>query len=253
MPTQRHANLVTGASRGIGRAIVEGILAVGETVTGVSRSVAPWRDRAGATPVLADLSDPGVAARITDEFCDRIPDGAGTVTFIANAAQLSPIGLVGELNPPDTAAAVSTNLVTPIVMTDRLIARLTQVDSVPRALRIILVSSGAAQRPMPGLSVYGAGKAGLNAFAASVQAEAAVRGMDLRVWAVSPGIVDTGMQETLRDQPVHRLPEGDLYRRWYEEGQLRTPADAAATILGLRDREDLEPGRYYHINEIADR
>jgi benzil reductase ((S)-benzoin forming) len=183
-----------------------------------------------------------VARMVTEEPASR-------VTLIANAAQLEPIGLAGTLPTAEIHRAARLNLVTPIALTQQFVRLF---GDMPVPTRVILISSGAARRVMPGLSVYSATKAGINAFAASAQAEVERPGgpADLRIFAVSPGLVDTDMQERLRETDESALPERDTYRTWQQEGALTTPAEAAAKILTLFDREDIQPGSFVHVRDL---
>ena len=138
---------------------------------------------------------------------------------------------------------------TPIALTQQFVRLF---GDIPVPKRVILISSGAARRVMPGLSMYSATKAGINAFTASAQAEVERPGgpVDVRIFAVSPGLVDTGMQETLRESDESALPEREMYRAWQEDGALSSPAEVAGKIRTLFDREDVQPGTFVHVRDL---
>jgi benzil reductase ((S)-benzoin forming) len=249
-------HIVTGASRGVGAALVEQLIGPEATVFAVSRTVSDElvelaADRGGSLRWFPmDLSDPEVVDVLMARIARMVTaEAASRITLIANAAQIEPIGLAGTLSTADIALAARLNLVTPIALTQQFV-RLFGDTPVPK--RVILISSGAARRVMPGLSVYSATKAGINAFVASAQAEVERPGgpEDLRIYAASPGLVDTGMQETLRETDETALPERENYRAWQEEGTLSTPAEAAGKIRTLFDRDDIQPGSFVHYRDL---
>lgn len=252
-------HIVSGASRGVGEAIAAQLLDRGDQVAGIARHRSSRLGQAAAEAAgrlrwyERDLSDPAtIDTTVAEILRDTDAARAELVTFFAAAARLEPIATAGGSKSSlteDIDTALRLNLVAPAAMTHRLLAELGTAG--PR-IRIVLLSSGASQRPMPGLGIYGASKAGLNSFVASVQAEVDLRASVGRVaiWAVSPGIVDTSMQTTMRAQDPAALPERDTYRSWHAEGQLASPDAAAGKIISVIERDDLPPGSYIHARDL---
>lgn len=249
-------HIVSGASRGVGEAIAARLLERGDCVAGIARSRSARLDRLAAQAAgrlfwyERDLSDPGrVDATIDQVLSDTGAADDRLVSFFAAAARLEPIGTAGMPPTAEIDATFRLNLTTPVAMTHRLLQALARSAA---TLRIVLLSSGASRRPMPGLGIYGGSKAGLNAVVASIQAELDQREVGGRaaIWAVSPGIVDTAMQETMRAQDPAALPERDTYRSWYAEGQLSSPEEAAARVISVIERDDLQPGSYIHVRDL---
>jgi NAD(P)-dependent dehydrogenase (short-subunit alcohol dehydrogenase family) len=276
--------IVTGASRGLGAALVAAGLDAGAAVIGVSRSgneelLGPAAVAAAAgslTWITADLSDPAAAGSGYADLFARITDvvdvsAATSVTLINNAGTLDPVGLTGtdEFSPKGVLRAVTVNVTALIALTHHFIRRFGPLPgpSGPSALpgppglpadvrrTVINISSGASGRVMPGLAVYSASKAAVNAFTTSSAAEVDIlvsRGgfAPVQMYAVSPGIVDTDMQKTLRSGTPEKLPERDVYASWHTDGKLKTPAETARQILKLVNRTDLVSGQYIHTDEI---
>jgi benzil reductase ((S)-benzoin forming) len=274
--------IVTGASRGLGAAIVDTLVGPETTVYAVSRSaneelIARSAERRGSLRWFQhDLSDPTVVELLVQRIASMVDEtDPSMIGVVVNAAQLHPIGQAGTLDPMEIDRAVRLNVVHPIALVQKIIAAFRDR---PIPIRIVLISSGAAHRVMPGLSVYSATKAAINAFAATLQAEcvalragrddeATASGVgavttdsddvaypreaaEIDVYPVSPGLVDTEMQELLRNTDPEALPERDLYRSWQREGKLISPADAAQTIVTLFSRTDITPGEFIHIRDL---
>jgi NAD(P)-dependent dehydrogenase (short-subunit alcohol dehydrogenase family) len=96
-----------------------------------------------------------------------------------------------------------------------------------------MVSSGAAAHPAPGWSGYAAAKAGLDHFVRTLAAELDEAGVGVRVHALYPGVVDTSMQQRIRELPEDQFGRVERYRGYYRRGQLRPPEQPAALIWWL--------------------
>lgn len=185
--------VVTGASRGIGRALTERLIAGGQTVAAIARSAADLDDVAaatGAVPFALDVSDPAgvedVFARILTEL--GVPD-----LLVNNAAISGGSGLTWELPEQDWWRVFEINVRGTYLCTRAVLPAMMARGSG----RIVNVSSGAATFPV-GLdndgqltSTYMASKAAVNRFTEAVAGECFDAGV--RVFAISPGMVKTDM------------------------------------------------------------
>ncbi|MFP4377242.1 MAG: SDR family NAD(P)-dependent oxidoreductase [Spirochaetales bacterium] len=253
--------IVTGASRGLGRAIVELLLQPANTLFCVARSVEQElfsrAEEASSTLhwIEADLSVPQCIEPFMASIADQVvSSGSEGITLINNAGILSPMGLVGSGSSVEIDRAIRVNLTAPIVLTHAFVASFANADC-PRT--VINISSGAGSRAMAGLSTYSTTKAGLNMFtkAAAVEQEQRQTLSDnihesIRFFAVSPGTVDTSMQDQLRNADEHALPDRETYRAWKRDGSLIDPRSAAQKILSLIDRTDIQSGSYIHAKEL---
>src|SRR6266540_3641958 len=167
--------VVTGASRGIGRATTDLLAGRGARVVGVARDAAALTEldaRTGGSSLAADLADPGSAERIVEHALRTHGRLDGVVV---NAG----IGYVGEVGRMPAA----------------LVARPPDADG--RRGGLVFVSSIAGAVGVPGESVYSATKAGLGCFAELLREE--VRAERIGVSTVLPGVVTTDL---LRDRQV---------------------------------------------------
>jgi NAD(P)-dependent dehydrogenase (short-subunit alcohol dehydrogenase family) len=220
MNIQGQGALITGASRGLGRALAEQLAARGARVALVARDpgplgdvVAAIRGRGGdAHAVAGDISDKTAIHRIAGQAQGLIGEIA---IAIHNASTLgpTPLRLLLDTECEDLAAVFETNLVGPF--------RLTKVLAGAMAIRgagvIVHVSSDAAVEPYPRWGAYGASKAAQDHLSRILAAE--LDGTGVRVLAVDPGEMDTAMHAAA-------IPDAD-------RATLQAPAAVAARIVEM--------------------
>jgi NAD(P)-dependent dehydrogenase (short-subunit alcohol dehydrogenase family) len=226
--------LVTGAGRGIGRAIALELAGRGVSVALVARSrdelaatAAAVRDLGGSAVVVqADIADPD---RLTLSVA-RARDELGAVDILVNnAATVSPLGPSATVDPTAWAAAIDLNVVAVASLTFALLPAMLE----RKWGRVVNVSSGVVARPasMIGGNAYVTGKAALEAHTVNLAAELADSGVTVNVYR--PGSVDTAMQAWIRDQDPDRIGAGlhQRFTRSYDEGTLTTPERSAKSLL----------------------
>lgn len=221
--------IVTGHTRGLGAALAEQLLRQDIAVLGVSRS--RHRSLGGQAggrfdEVELDLSDSSrVAAWLAGDALRRFVDGARCVLLFNNAGTVEPIGPLETQDPGMVARAVSLNVATPMMLSSAIASAV--ADGVE--CRIVHVSSGAARNAYAGWSVYCATKAALDHHARAVALDA---NRALRMCSVAPGVVDTGMQATIRASSKENFPSRERFEQLKESGGLTTPEEAARKLIG---------------------
>ncbi len=231
--------IVTGASRGLGHAIAEQSLQPGDRVLTLSRRPDPAlaavaRER-GAELVdwAIDLADaPAAARRLADWLALQLPSDA---VLVNNAALLSDPAPLREGDTDDLSAAVRVGLEAPLLLTAAFL-RATKAWGTDR--RVANISSGLGRRAMAGSASYCAVKAGMDHFSRAVALEEAGRPNGARIVSLAPGIIDTDMQVQLRGADRGRFPAGEVFDGYHRQGQLDSPASAAAKVLRLLARPD---------------
>lgn len=237
--------VLTGASRGLGRAMAERLLAPGDHLLTISRrpdaGLEPMARARGAHLVQwsGDLAAPtevdGLLGAWLVEFAGRHAGKMpARVQLIHNAALVTAPGPVERLGPEELMAALRVGLEAPVLITATFLRR-TAAWGADR--RVLFISSGLGRRAMAGAAPYCAVKAGLDNFARAVALDQAQSG-GARVVSLAPGIIDTDMQATLRGADRGVFPEGERFAQFKASGALDSAEAAAEKVLRVLGRDD---------------
>lgn len=222
------ATVITGVSRGLGSALFDELAGRGHRLLALGRRfTADQRALAAAEPDRvrlheADLSTEGAATADLPGFLGDDPDEPAVL--IHNAGVVQPVGRIGSLDPVELTFSVQVNLLAPMLLTNAFLA-----GRGDRPARVLFISSGAASKTVGGWAAYCATKAGGEMFF-NVAAEDLRDDDRVRITNVNPGVMDTGMQATLRES-TGWFPRREHYVGLAERGELPSPAGVAATIV----------------------
>lgn len=206
--------LVTGGSRGLGRALVDGLLARGWYVISDGRAADALRSatagHTAARPVVGDVTDPVHRAALAAAVAD-----AGRLDLLVNNASTlgpSPLPALATVDEATLAGVYRTNVIAPLLVFQT-------VGSVLEAAggTVINITSDAAGGPWPGWGVYGSSKAALDQLTRVLAAEHP----HLAVYALDPGDLRTAMHQAA-------FPDEDISDR-------PAPASVVPAILALID------------------
>jgi 3-oxoacyl-[acyl-carrier protein] reductase len=229
--------LVTGASRGIGRAIAEALGRAGATVVGTATSQA-GADAIGAAFAAAGVCGRGVVLDVAsdagvDAACADIAAREGPITILVNNAGITRDGLLLRMKIEDWQQVLDTDL-TSLYRTSR--ACLRGMMKARRG-RIVNIGSVVGLMGNPGQANYCAAKAGLVGFTRALAREVGSR--NITVNAVAPGFIETDMTAGLSAEQRSAL------ERQIPLERLGAAADIAAAVLFL-----CSPGAAYITGEV---
>jgi 3-oxoacyl-[acyl-carrier protein] reductase len=220
--------LVTGASRGIGRAIAVKLAAQGATVIAAARAdnaagtVAAIAESGGrAEAVGVDVNDTATLEKLPAGIVER----HGRLDILVSNAGITRDQLLMRMKREDWDAVIATNLTASFTLAQAAMRPMLQ----QRSGRIIAISSVVGQMGNAGQANYAASKAGLIGFAKALAREVASRSITVNV--VAPGLVDTDMTRALNEKAqVDWAAQIPL-------GRLGTVDDIAAAVCFLASDE----------------
>ncbi|WP_334320909.1 3-oxoacyl-ACP reductase FabG [Gilliamella apicola] len=230
--------LVTGASRGIGKAIAEKLVACGATVIGTATT----ENGAEAISQYLGQNGKGLALNVTDEasiesVISTIKAEFGDIDILVNNAGITRDNLLMRMKDDEWQDILDTNLTSVF----RLSKALMRTMMKKRYGRIITIGSVVGAMGNAGQANYAAAKAGLIGFSKSLAREVASRGITVNV--VAPGFIATDMTAALTDEQkaltVAQVPVG----------RLGEPAEIASAVAFLAsDEASYITGETLHVN-----
>ena len=217
--------IVTGGSRGIGRAIVETLTAAGADVVFTYRA----RAEAAAEVVQAGERVRGEAVDVREyEACaalvERVVDRAGRIDVLVNNAGVIRDQPLTALSDDDVRTVLETNVTGTFNMSRAVAPYMVS----QRRGKIINISSVAGEKGGRGQTNYAASKGAINAFTRSLAVELAPRGITVN--AVAPGVIDTEMSRDVLDRAREAVLSRILLRR------VGRPEDVAYAVWYLSSR-----------------
>lgn len=230
--------LVTGASRGIGRAIAEVLVARGATVVGTAT------DKAGAIAINASLGKCGKGMELNvsssasiNIFLDKMRAEYGDADILVNNAGIKRDNLFMRMKEDEWLSVIETNLTSVYRMSKAVI----QAMMKKRGGRIITISSVVGAMGNVGQTNYAAAKAGLIGFSKSLAREVASRSITVNV--VAPGFINTDMTAALADEYRANILSQIPANRFGD------PKEIASTVAFLAsDEASYITGETIHVN-----
>ena len=234
--------LVTGASRGIGRAVALKLASEGAKVAlnfagneAAANEVRQEIEAMGGQAILvkADVADEAAV----QDMVQKTADAFGRIDILVNNAGITRDGLLARMKEEDWDAVLSTNL-KGVFLTTKAVAKLMMKQ---RAGRIVNMASVVGVTGNAGQANYSAAKAGVIGFTKTIARELASRGVTVN--AVAPGFIDTDMTSVLSDKAKEAALAG------IPLGRMGTPEDVAAAVLFLAsDQASYVTGQVLHVD-----
>jgi 3-oxoacyl-[acyl-carrier protein] reductase len=232
--------IVTGGSRGIGRAVVQVLAAAGMEV------VFTFRENAkAAEEVKASVGGAKIAAEPVDvcdaaacaAFAEKVFDRTGRIELLVNNAGIIRDNPLGALEPADVRAVLETNVEGTFNMTRAVVPFMIS----QRRGKIVNISSISGEKGGRGQTNYAASKGAINAFTRALAVEVAPRGITVN--AVAPGVIETEMSQAVRELAGDQVKSRILLRRFGR------PEEVAHAVWFLASRyADYITGQVLHVD-----
>ena len=213
--------IITGTSSGIGKALTELYLSKNEKVIGIGRN--QTIQHPNYVHLACDLSKPEEVDKLI------IPLTEEPVTFIHNAGVLGKIGRFSELDSSSHVEVMQVNFNAGASLFHHLVEQIGKKE-----FTCVFVSSGAGKRPIASWASYCASKAAVDLFLETVQLEENEKEhSNIRVYAFSPGVVNTGMQESIRQVSKEVFSSVDRFIHLHKNKELKDTSVVANKISEL--------------------
>jgi len=230
----RKVYIVTGATRGLGRALAEAWTASDTLLVLVGRKGLPEvvnaikAEGGFATGINYDLTKPdGLEELMNNIFKLLSWEQLAAVALVNNAGVVEPVGFIGTLPDQEAIDHFHVNAMAPIILSNAFIKGSKNF----KGRRVIVnISSGAGKRPIEGWGLYCASKAAVEMFTQCVLKEQSTEG-GVDIFAIDPGVLDTKMQSEIRKKSKSDFPGVERFIDLYKNGMLKEPKIVAAEIV----------------------
>jgi 3-oxoacyl-[acyl-carrier protein] reductase len=241
LPLASQVALVTGASRGLGRAIALALAAAGATVVGTATA------SEGAERITAELRAAGARGRgfpwqasdsaATETLLESMAAAEGAPTVLVNNAGIAHDALILRMKEQDWEQTLAINLSAVFRLSKACLRHMLK----QRQGRIINIGSVVGSIGNPGQAHYAAAKAGLVGFTKALAREVATR--NITVNTVAPGFIETDMTRSLNEQ------QRAAYLAQIPVGRFGSAEDVAHSVLFLASKDAAYiTGQTLHVN-----
>jgi NAD(P)-dependent dehydrogenase (short-subunit alcohol dehydrogenase family) len=225
--------VITGASRGLGAGLAEEFERLGLRLGLCARNEPVLPDGERVHAARLDVAD----APAMDRFAARVEARFSKIDlWINNAGVLAPISPLRDI---ESAAFLDHLRINVLGVFNGTRAFVRHVRSRAGGGVLVNLSSGAAQNAYAGWSAYCAAKAAVDRLTECVQLEEAAQG--LRAYALSPGLIDTQMQEQIRECREEVFPSVEKFRQAKRDEAFNRPAFVARHLLEIAFKRDPAP------------
>ena len=223
---------ITGTSRGIGKAVAEALLEdENNQVLGISRN--HTLQHRNYTPLYLDLND----LESVREFQFGEHRDAEKIVLVNNAGILGHVTQVGRMYHDKIIQSYHVNLVSPSILINTFIGQYQDRDIEKMVLN---TSSGAARHTIPSWSTYCSTKSGIEMFLRVIEDEQKDFEYPFKIYSVAPGVVDTEMQDEIREVEPENFRELSRFVQLKKEGKLVDPKAVGKKFADIMEH----PGNY---------
>jgi benzil reductase ((S)-benzoin forming) len=235
---------ISGTSRGIGKALAEELLKNDTNyIIGFSRTNSIKHERFEFIPI--DLSKPEKAMEF--RFIQILD--AESITLVNNSGTIGHIEHVGKISNQSILDSFNVNIVSPAILINNFVRSYQQFAS---KKTVICLSSGAARYAIESWSSYCAGKAALDMYSSVAQLDQdRIKPLfPVRFFAVAPGVVDTKMQEEIRQVSADSFGDVKKFINYMDNKKLLSPEEVATKLIKLMDQSDAISSTILELREL---
>ena len=214
--------IITGTSKGIGQALANAFLQNQYKVIGIART--NTIDAPNFTFIPFDLQHWERIADLDFQISD-----AEELVLINNAGRIGEIVPFQETTFADFKATMDLNLMAVMALCHKVL----HLKLEGQKLTIVNISSGAGRNTIPSWTPYCTSKAAVDHFSSNLQAELDESESGVRVYSVAPGVVDTNMQEMIRNTDAAKFSAHQKFQALHENHQLQAPEYIANELFEL--------------------
>lgn len=214
--------IITGVSSGIGKALALDYLKRGEIVIGIGRTNVISHENYSF--MECDLSETENIKKLQFDL-----SGCDSLTLINNAGVVGRIERLSEQEISDVEEVISLNTIAPMLLTQQVLKEF----PLDKEFTLINISSGAGKRAIPSWASYCASKAALDIFSQTILEEETELSRNIRVYSVSPGVVDTAMQEKIRSASLPTFSSWQSFIDLKEQNNLYSATDVVVKLKAL--------------------
>lgn len=237
--TSRPLTIISGATRGLGLALAQGLARQGGHLITLNRKPVPelaslaQQHQTVLTEIIVDLVDAAALEQAAEQIVKQLHDApqVSSCRLIHNAGVVTPIEPADQLTDIERIrTAFDVNITAPIYLTGHFLSATAQCPD----RRVMLISSGAGRHAYGSWGVYCATKAAMDRYAEVLATE---NHPHLRVCSMAPGVIDTEMQAQIRQTPKDKFPAVDRFADMHRQGVLNQASSCAQTLLQALDSE----------------
>lgn len=190
------------------------------------------------------LDEGALEEAIMDIFGSIDPDAGDEIFLINNAGAVGPVKSVENMDAKGYLDNYKVNVLAPALFIKGFIRAFKSLDV---QKKILTVSSGAALSPMEGWAAYCTSKAAVNMLSGVTRAETADFNSPVLSSTFRPGVIDTGMQKTIRESDPKEFPNIDKFKNYKSEERLLDPDFVASILKEIIASDDFAEAANYDI------
>ena len=249
--------IITGTSKGLGESIAKKLISSDNYLFCISRT------RNGELTCEAERNNcpieyleydlellEGIDHIIEKIFKNIKPSEANSICLINNAGVLDPIKPIGKCKSSDITSNMKINAIAPMVLSSQFIS---QTEKFECKRVIVNISSGAGKHPYFGWGCYCSSKAAIDMFTKCVGVEQVNKKNPVKIISFSPGIIDTGMQNQIRQSRVEDFTQVEKFKKFKEDRVLKEPDFVAEKVIKLIEKKEVDSGTLLDIEKLVEK